>query len=33
MDFDFSDEQKQLRDQVRRFLTDRCPSSAVRAVR
>ena len=32
MNFDFSDEQKQLRDQVRRFLTDRCPSSAVRAV-
>ena len=32
MNFDFSDEQKQLRDQVRRFLTDQCPSSAVRAV-
>ena len=32
MNFDFSDEQKQLRDQVRRFLTDRCPPSAVRAV-
>ncbi|WP_304187458.1 acyl-CoA dehydrogenase family protein [Phenylobacterium aquaticum] len=32
MNFDFSDEQKQLRDQVRRFLTDRCPTSAVRAI-
>jgi len=32
VNFDFSDEQKQLRDQVRRFLTDQCPSSAVRAV-
>ncbi len=32
MNFDFSDDQKQLRDQVRRFLTDQCPSSAVRAI-
>ena len=32
MNFDFSDEQKQLQDQARRFLTDRCPPSAVRAV-
>jgi alkylation response protein AidB-like acyl-CoA dehydrogenase len=32
VNFDFSDDQKQLRDQVRRFLTDQCPSSAVRAI-
>jgi acyl-CoA dehydrogenase len=32
MDLDFSDDQKQLRDQIRRFLTDRCPSTAVRAI-
>ncbi|MDP1737286.1 MAG: acyl-CoA dehydrogenase family protein [Caulobacter sp.] len=32
MNFDFSDEQKQLRDQARRFLADKCPPSAVRAV-
>jgi acyl-CoA dehydrogenase len=32
MNLDFSDEQSQLRDQVRRFLADRCPSSAVRAI-
>lgn len=32
MDFDFSDEQKQLQDHVRRFLTDKCGSDAVRAV-
>ncbi|ANK80897.1 MAG: acyl-CoA dehydrogenase [Rhizobiales bacterium NRL2] len=32
MNLDFSDDQKMLRDHVRRFLTDRCPSSAVRAV-
>ena len=32
MNFDFSDEQKQLRDEARRFLTKQCPSSAVRAV-
>ncbi|ATQ42880.1 acyl-CoA dehydrogenase family protein [Caulobacter mirabilis] len=32
MNFDFSDEQKQLRDQARRFLADRCPPAAVRAV-
>jgi alkylation response protein AidB-like acyl-CoA dehydrogenase len=32
VNFDFSDEQKQLRDQVRRYLEDRCPSSAVRAI-
>ena len=32
MNFDFSDDQKQLRDQMRRYLTDRCPSSAVRAI-
>jgi len=32
MNFDFSDEQKQLREEARRFLTDKSPSSAVRAV-
>jgi alkylation response protein AidB-like acyl-CoA dehydrogenase len=32
MDFDFSPEQKQLKDQVRRYLTDRCDSRAVRVI-
>lgn len=32
MEFDFSPEQKQLKDQVRRFLADRCDRTAVRAV-
>jgi alkylation response protein AidB-like acyl-CoA dehydrogenase len=32
MDFDFSDEQKQLRDEARKFLTEKCPPKAVRAV-
>jgi acyl-CoA dehydrogenase len=32
VNFDFSDEQKQLRDQARRFLGERCPPAAVRAV-
>ncbi|MFN7054027.1 acyl-CoA dehydrogenase family protein [Hyphomonas sp.] len=32
MNLDFSDEQKQLRDQVRRFLEERCPPAAVRKV-
>lgn len=32
MNLDFSDEQKQLRDQVRRFLAEKCPPEAVRAV-
>lgn len=32
MNLDFSDDQKQLQDQVRRFLTEKCPTSAVRAV-
>ena len=32
MNLDFSDEQKQLRDQVRRFLTDNCTSESVRAI-
>ena len=32
MNLDFSDDQKMLRDHVRRFLTDRCTSNAVRAV-
>ncbi|WP_024510865.1 acyl-CoA dehydrogenase family protein [Bradyrhizobium sp. ARR65] len=32
MNFDFSDEQKQLRDEARKFLAERCPPKAVRAV-
>jgi len=32
MNLDFSDDQKQLQDQVRRFLADRCPPAAVRAI-
>jgi alkylation response protein AidB-like acyl-CoA dehydrogenase len=32
MNFDFSDDQKQLRDQARRFLTERSPPKAVRKV-
>ena len=32
MDFDFSPEEQQLKDQARRYLADHCPSSAVRAV-
>ncbi|MFC0239928.1 acyl-CoA dehydrogenase family protein [Rhodopseudomonas telluris] len=32
MNFDFSDDQKQLRDQARRFLSEKCPPRAVRAV-
>ncbi|HLY06517.1 MAG TPA: acyl-CoA dehydrogenase family protein [Rhizomicrobium sp.] len=32
MNFDFSDEQKLLREQARRLLADRCPPPAVRAV-
>src|ERR1700748_1757685 len=32
MNFDFSDDQKQLRDEARKFLTGKCPASAVRAV-
>jgi acyl-CoA dehydrogenase len=32
MNFDFSDEQKQLKDQARRFLADKCPTKAVRAI-
>ena len=32
MNLDFSDEQIMLRDQLRRFLTDRCPISVVRSV-
>src|ERR1700675_1091692 len=32
MDFDYSEEQKQLQREARRFLEDRCPPSAVRAV-
>jgi alkylation response protein AidB-like acyl-CoA dehydrogenase len=32
MNFDFSDEQKQLRDEARKFLAERCPPKAVRTV-
>ena len=32
MNFDFSDDQKQLKDQARRFLADKCPTQAVRAI-
>jgi alkylation response protein AidB-like acyl-CoA dehydrogenase len=32
MNFDFSDEQKQLRDEARKFLSEKCPPKAVRAV-
>jgi acyl-CoA dehydrogenase len=32
MNFDFSDDQKMLRDQARRFLSEKCPPKAVRAV-
>src|SRR5471030_3265361 len=32
MNFDFSDEQKQLRDEARKYLTEKCPPKAVRTV-
>ena len=32
MDFDFSDDQKMLKDQVQKFLTDKCPLAVVRRV-
>jgi alkylation response protein AidB-like acyl-CoA dehydrogenase len=32
MNFDFSDDQKQLRDEARRFLAEKCPPKAVRTV-
>ena len=32
MNFDFSDEQKQMRDEARKFLADKCPPRAVRVV-
>ncbi len=32
MNFDFSDEQKQMRDEARKFLAEKCPPKAVRAV-
>ena len=32
MNFDFSNDQKQLRDQARKFLAEKCPPKAVRAV-
>jgi hypothetical protein len=30
MNFDFSDEQKQLRDEARKFLAEKCPPKTVR---
>src|SRR3954452_21576427 len=32
MNFDFSDDQKQMRDAARKFLSEKCPPKAVRAV-
>src|SRR6476661_401162 len=32
MNFDFSDDQKQLRDEARKFLAEKCPPKAVRVV-
>ena len=32
MNFDFSDDLKELREQARKFLRERCPSSSVRKV-
>jgi len=32
MNFDFSDEQKQLRDEARKYLAEKCPPASVRAV-
>ena len=32
MNFDFSDDQKLLRDQARKFLTDKCDRAVVRSV-
>ena len=32
MNFEFSDEQKQMATQARRYLADKCPSTAVRAI-
>ena len=32
MNFDFSDDQKQLRDQARKFLAEKCTPKAVRVV-
>src|SRR6202047_5607259 len=32
MNFDFSDEQKQLREEARKFLAEKCPPKAVRTV-
>src|SRR4029079_13919186 len=32
MNFDFSDDQKQMRDAARKFLSEQCPPKAVRAV-
>ena len=32
MNFDFSDEQKQMRDEARKFLSEQCPPKAVREV-
>ena len=33
MNFDFSDDQKQMRDAARKFLSEQCPPKAVRAWR
>ena len=32
MNFDFSDDQKLLRDQARKFLTDKCDRTVVRSI-
>ena len=32
MNFDFSDDQKLLKEQVRKFLADKCPTKVVRRV-
>ena len=32
MDFEFSAEQQQLKEQARRYLADKCPTTAVRAI-
>ena len=32
MNFDFSDDQKQMRDEARKFLAEKCPPKAVRTV-
>ena len=32
MNFDFSDDQKMLKDQARKFLTEKCPTKVVRKI-